>query len=165
MKIGIPKEIKKDEYRVSVTPSGVAELVGLGAAVYVEASAGEGSGFCDQEYIDAGAAIVQDVSQLFEISDTIIKVKEPIEVEYSLYKEQQTLFTYLHLAADEKLTRFLLEKKIRAFSYETLSVNGKLPLLEPMSEVAGKMAALMGAVHLGKYQGGLGILPGGVVGN
>lgn len=164
MKIGIPKEIKKDEYRVSVTPSGVAELVGLGANVYVEASAGEGSGFSDQEYVDAGATILQDTLQLFNIADTIIKVKEPIEVEYSLFQENQTLFTYLHLAADEKLTRFLLEKKIRAFAYETLVVNGKLPLLEPMSEVAGKMAALMGAVHLGKYQGGRGLLTGGVVG-
>lgn len=164
MKIGVPKEIKKDEYRVSVTPSGVTELVALGASVYVERAAGEGSGFSDQEYVDAGATILQEAVQVFTIADAIIKVKEPIEVEYPFFKEKQTLFTYLHLAADEKLTRFLLEKKIRAFAYETLVVNGKLPLLEPMSEVAGKMAALMGAVHLGKYHGGLGLLMGGVVG-
>lgn len=164
MKIGIPKEIKKDEYRVSVTPQGVTELLGLGAEVYLETLAGDGSGFSDQEYLDAGAVVLKNASEVFALADIIIKVKEPIESEYPLFKEKQTLFTYLHLAADEKLTRFLLEKKIRAFSYETLVVNGKLPLLEPMSEVAGKMAALMGAVHLGKYQGGLGLLAGGVVG-
>ncbi|WP_304546395.1 alanine dehydrogenase [Sulfurimonas microaerophilic] len=164
MKIGIPKEIKKDEYRVSVTPHGVTELLELGVEVYLETLAGEGSGFSDQEYLDAGAVVLKNASEVFTLADIIIKVKEPIESEYPLFKEKQTLFTYLHLAADEKLTHFLLEKKIRAFSYETLVVNGKLPLLEPMSEVAGKMAALMGAVHLGKYQGGLGLLAGGVVG-
>lgn len=164
MNIGIPKEIKKDEYRVSITPSGVAELIADGHNVYVESTAGEGSGFSDQEYVDAGASLLLDVAEVYEVAEMIVKVKEPIESEYPLYKNGQTLFTYLHLAADEKLTLFLLAKKIRAFSYETLVVNGKLPLLEPMSEVAGKMASLMGAVHLGKYQGGSGVLAGGVVG-
>ncbi|WP_428739220.1 alanine dehydrogenase [Sulfurimonas sp.] len=164
MKIGIPKEIKKDEYRVSVTPAGAAELVALGHDVYVESTAGEGSGFSDKEYADVGVSLLLEATEVYEVAQMIVKVKEPIEPEYHLFKEGQTLFTYLHLAADEKLTHFLLNKKIKAFSYETLVVNGKLPLLEPMSEVAGKMASLMGAVHLGKYQGGLGLLAGGVVG-
>jgi alanine dehydrogenase len=164
MRIGIPKEIKKDEYRVSVTPAGAAELIALGHDVYVEASAGKGSGFSDKEYADVGASLLLEASEVYDVAEMIVKVKEPIEPEYHLFKEKQILFTYLHLAADKKLTLFLLEKKIRAFSYETLVVNGKLPLLEPMSEVAGKMASLMGAVHLGKYHGGLGLLAGGVVG-
>ncbi|MDH4944159.1 alanine dehydrogenase [Sulfurimonas sp. C5] len=164
MNIGIPKEIKKDEYRVSITPNGAAELIAQGHNVYVQSTAGEGSGFSDKEYIDVGASLLLDVAEIYEIAEIIVKVKEPIESEYHLYKKGQTLFTYLHLAADKKLTLFLLEKKIRAFSYETLLVDGKLPLLEPMSEVAGKMASLMGAVHLGKYQGGSGLLAGGVVG-
>ena len=164
MIIGVPKEIKTDEYRVSMTPAGVAELVNLGHEVYVQKGAGEGSGFNDEEYTQAGASLLVEPAEVFALADLIVKVKEPIEVEYSLFKENQALFTYLHLAADEKLTRFLLEKKITAFAYETLHVKDRLPLLEPMSEVAGKMAALMGAVHLGKYHGGSGILAGGVIG-
>jgi len=164
MKIGIPKEIKKDEFRVSVTPSGVQALVKDGHDVYVQSSAGSGSGFDDIEYIEHGANILTSVGELFNLSDLIIKVKEPIEEEYELFKEKQILFTYLHLAADKKLTQVLLQKKIRAFAYETLNINSKLPLLEPMSEVAGKMASLMGAVHLGKYKGGSGLLAGGAVG-
>ena len=164
MVIGVPKEIKTDEYRVSITPAGVAELVGQGHTLYVQKSAGVGSGFSDAEYESAGATLLEDVAKLFDLSEMIVKVKEPIESEFKLFKENQTLFTYLHLAADRALTDFLLVKKIRSFAYETLSVNGSLPLLEPMSEVAGKMAALMGAVHLGKYQGGSGLLAGGVVG-
>ena len=164
MIIGVPKEIKTDEYRVSMTPAGVRELSHEGHTVYVQKGAGEGSGFGDEAYKSAGAIIIDDAAELFRISDMIVKVKEPIEVEYEMFREKQTLFTYLHLAADKKLTEFLLHKKIRAFSYETLVVNGKLPLLEPMSEVAGKMASLMGSVHLGKYHGGHGILAGGVTG-
>lgn len=164
MIIGVPKEIKTDEYRVSVTPAGVAELVKAGHRVYVESGAGEGSGFSDSAYVDAGASLLLEAAEVFELSELIVKVKEPIASEYPLFKPKQTLFTYLHLAADEPQTRFLLEKGIRAFSYETLDVRGRLPLLEPMSEVAGKMAALMGAVHLGRYHGGRGLLAGGVVG-
>jgi len=164
MNIGVPKEIKTEEYRVSITPEGVKELVKEGHSVYVQMSAGEGSGFSDEDYIEAGGSLLTSAEDVFEIAELIVKVKEPIEIEYELFKENQTLFTYLHLAADEKQTRFLLDKGIRAFSYETLEINRRLPLLEPMSEVAGKMAALMGAFHLGKYQGGTGLLIGGVVG-
>jgi len=164
MNIGVPKEIKTDEYRVAITPAGVKELSIAGHSIYVQSSAGEGSGFSDADYQSAGAKILEDVSELFKIADMIVKVKEPIAIEYKLFKPNQTLFTYLHLAADKAQTEFLLEKGIRAFSYETLEVDGRLPLLEPMSEVAGKMASLMGAVHLGRYQGGNGLLVGGVVG-
>ena len=164
MIIGVPLEIKTDEYRVSITPAGVAELIKDGHSVYVQNRAGIGSGFSDDAYKTAGAVLLEDSATLYDMVDMIVKVKEPIAAEYELFKPYQTLFTYLHLAADEAQTKFLLQKKIRAFSYETLYVNGHLPLLEPMSEVAGKMAALMGAVHLGKYQGGSGLLAGGVTG-
>ncbi|QOY52900.1 alanine dehydrogenase [Candidatus Sulfurimonas baltica] len=164
MTIGIPKEIKTDEYRVSVTPAGVAELTKDGHEVFVQSSAGDGSGFSDCDYEVAGAILLENVEELFHKADMIVKVKEPIEREYKLFKQNQTLFTYLHLAADKQLTDFLLEKGIRAFSYETLKIGNRLPLLEPMSEVAGKMASLMGAVHLGRYHGGSGLLAGGVVG-
>ena len=164
MNIGVPKEIKTEEYRVSITPAGVKELTKEGHSVYVQISAGEGSGFSDEEYTNAGASLLTSAEEVFEIAEMIVKVKEPIASEYELFKKNQILFTYLHLAADEVQTRFLLEKGIRAFAYETLEIDRGLPLLEPMSEVAGKMAALMGAVHLGKYQGGMGLLAGGVVG-
>lgn len=164
MKIGVPKEIKSDEYRVSITPSGVKELVALGNELYVQNSAGDGSGFSDEEYLQAGATLLKSAQDIFDLADMIVKVKEPIESEYALFKKNQTLFTYLHLAADRAQCEFLLEKGIRAFAYETLSINGRLPLLEPMSEVAGKMASLMGSVHLGRYHGGHGVLAGGVVG-
>lgn len=164
MTIGIPKEIKTDEFRVAVTPSGVLELVKAGYRVVVEQRAGIGSGFGDQAYVNAGAIVLECAKEVFETADMIVKVKEPIEPEYSLMKKGQTLFTYLHLAADETLTKVLLEREITAFAYETLSVDQRLPLLEPMSEVAGKMASLMASVHLGRYHGGRGILAGGVVG-
>lgn len=164
MNIGVPKEIKTDEYRVALTPSGAKELVSEGHNVYIQSGAGIGSGFRDDTYSASGATLLKDVQELFTLADMIVKVKEPIPQEYELFKKNQTLFTFLHLAADKAQTLFLLEKGIRAFSYETLSVNGRLPLLEPMSEVAGKMASLMGTVHLGRYQGGSGILAGGVVG-
>jgi len=164
MLIGVPKEIKTDEYRVALTPAGAAELAALGHTVYVQRGAGEGSGFPDALYEAAGAQLCATIGEVYERAETIVKVKEPIAAEYPLFKPNQTLFTYLHLAADEAQTRFLLEKGIRAYAYETLVVEGRLPLLEPMSEVAGKMAALMGAVHLGRYHGGSGLLAGGVVG-
>lgn len=164
MNIGVPKEIKTEEYRVSITPSGVKELVKDGYSVYVQMGAGEGSGFSDEDYASAGGSLLTSAEDVYEIAEMIVKVKEPIENEYELFKPNQTLFTFLHLAADEKQTRFLLDKGIRAFSYETLEIDRRLPLLEPMSEVAGKMAALMGAVHLGRYHGGEGLLIGGVVG-
>lgn len=164
MNIGVPKEIKPSEFRVSVTPAGVRELGKDGHRIYVQSGAGEGSGFSDAEYVEAGAYLLLEASEVFDITEMIVKVKEPIESEYELFKNNQTLFTYLHLAADKEQTEFLLRKGIRAFSYETLEVNRRLPLLEPMSEVAGKMAALMGSVHLGKYNGGSGLLAGGVVG-
>ncbi|PHR53883.1 MAG: alanine dehydrogenase [Arcobacter sp.] len=164
MNIGVPKEIKTEEYRVSITPSGVKELVKEGHSVYVQMGAGEGSGFSDEDYVEVGGSLLTSAEDVFEIAEMIVKVKEPIEIEYELFTANQTLFTYLHLAADEKQTKFLLDKGIRAFSYETLEIDRRLPLLEPMSEVAGKMASLMGAVHLGKYQGGTGLLIGGVVG-
>lgn len=164
MNIGIPKEIKPSEYRVAVTPAGVLELTKDGHKVYVQSGAGEESGFSDKDYVEAGGYLLVEASEVFEIAEMIVKVKEPIESEYELFKENQTLFTYLHLAADKAQAEFLLKKGIRAFSYETLEVDRRLPLLEPMSEVAGKMAALMGSVHLGKYHGGSGLLAGGVVG-
>lgn len=164
MIIGVPKEIKTDEYRVAITPDGVLELCQDGHDIYVQNGAGLGSGFTDNDYLDAGAFLRNEASEIFEIADMIVKVKEPIQSEYTLFKPNQILFTYLHLAADEALTRFLLDKGIRSFSYETLEINRRLPLLEPMSEVAGKMASLMGTVHLGKYNGGSGLLSGGVVG-
>ena len=164
MIIGVPKEIKSDEYRVAMTPAGVRELTAAGHAVHVQSGAGEGSGFPDAEYEAAGALLEPGIAEVYAVAETIVKVKEPIAAEYPLFKANQTLFTYLHLAADEPLTRFLLERGVRAFAYETLEVERRLPLLEPMSEVAGKMAGLMGAVHLGRYHGGSGILAGGVTG-
>lgn len=164
MIIGVPKEIKTDEYRVSVTPAGVKELVKDGHTLIVQSGAGEGSGFADDAYAEAGAFLRADAASVFDEAEMIVKVKEPIASEYPLFKRGQLLFTYLHLAADEALTRFLLDKEIRSFAYETLTVDRRLPLLEPMSEVAGKMASLMGAVHLGRYHGGYGVLAGGVVG-
>jgi len=164
MNIGVPKEIKTHEYRVSITPEGVKDLVSEGHRVYVQKKAGEGSGFLDNDYLASGAKLLTSAKEIYEVAEMIVKVKEPIPAEYELFKKNQVLFTYLHLAADEEQTRFLLDKGIRAFSYETLEIDRRLPLLEPMSEVAGKMASLMGAVHLGQYHGGEGLFIGGVVG-
>ncbi len=164
MIVGIPKEIKTDEFRVGITPSGVRELVKRGNDVLVEAGAGLGSGFEDGTYADAGAQIIQSADEVYSSSQMIMKVKEPIEVEYERLREGQILFTYLHLAADKRLTQVLCDKKITALAYETLRVGRRLPLLEPMSEIAGRMATLFGAVHLGRYNGGSGRLLGGAVG-
>jgi len=164
MIIGIPKEIKADEYRVALTPVGVKELVHDGHNVYIESLAGVASGFNDELYEEAGATLLQEAHLIYDLSELIIKVKEPTQYECHLLRSNQILFTFLHLAANEDLTKLLLKENIYSFAYETLEVNNHLPLLEPMSELAGKMASLMGAVHLGVYNGGSGIFASGVVG-
>ena len=165
MIIGVPKEIKNNENRVSVTPAGVSALVKSGHKVYVEKSAGLGSGIEDTGYASIGAVILENASDVFSESDIIVKVKEPLESEYSHLKYGQTLFTYLHLAPNKPLTKILLEKNITGIAYETVQCsNGSLPLLIPMSEVAGRMSVQIGATLLQKYNGGMGILLGGVPG-
>ena len=160
MNIGVPREIKNHEYRIAVTPSGVSELIKNGHRLIIEKSAGTGSGFDDNEYVNAGAE-VSHRDKLFNESELIVKVKEPLPEEYILFREGQALFTYLHLASVPDLTAMLLDKKISGFAYETLEIEGKLPLLAPMSEVAGKMAPLMGAYYLQKKYGGAGLLVSG----
>lgn len=165
MIIGLPKEIKNNENRVGLTPGGVSVLTKYGHEVLVEKSAGCGSGFEDEQYANAGAKIIEDKKQLFDASDIIVKVKEPLESEYELFKPGQTLYTYLHLAPNPSLTNALIDKKITGIAYETVQLsNGALPLLVPMSEVAGRMSIQIGANFLQKYNGGLGILLGGVSG-
>jgi len=164
MIVGVPKEIKKDEFRVGMTPSGVTELVRQGHTVLIETNAGTGSGFENEAYLAAGAEIVADADEVYKKAELIVKVKEPIEIEYNRLQEGQTLFTYLHLAADQKLTEVLCAKKVTAYAYETLRIDNRLPLLEPMSEIAGRMATLYGAVHLGRFYGGRGELLGGALG-
>lgn len=164
MKIGIPKEIKKQENRVSVTPDMVAEFFSNGHTVYVQKNAGFGCGFYDMDYNLAGAVLVDTIEEVFEKSELIIKVKEPQPVEVALLKEHHILFTYLHLAADKQLTTSLVETGCTAIAYETIMVNGKLPLLDPMSEVAGRMSTIVGTYHLAKYLGGRGNLIPGVPG-
>jgi alanine dehydrogenase len=165
MIIGVPKEIKNNENRVGMTPGGVHSLTKQGHKVIVEAAAGNGSGFEDEEYIAAGASIYEKSKDIYSESDVIVKVKEPIECEYELLKEGQTLFTYLHLAPNPELTNALIKKKITGIAYETVQLpNGSLPLLAPMSEVAGRMSVQVGANLLLKYSGGSGILLGGVPG-
>lgn len=163
MIIGVPKEIKEQEYRVSITPQGVEDLRKDGHTVLVETEAGLGSGFSDGEYLEADADIV-DIRTLFNKSDMVVKVKEPLEPEYGFLKENQALFTYLHLASNKELTQVLLDKKITALGYETLEKGGSLPLLTPMSEIAGRMAPIAGAFYLQKVHGGSGILAAGAVG-
>ncbi len=163
MIIGVPKEIKEHEYRVSITPAGVNELKNDGHRIVVEESAGDGSGFNDNEYIEAGAEI-SNRQDLFKNSELIVKVKEPLPPEYDLFREGQALFTYLHLASVPKLITMLLERKVSAFAYETLETDGELPLLKPMSEVAGKMAPVMGAYYLQRFHGGRGVLMTGAEG-
>jgi len=163
MIIGVPKEIKNHEYRVAVTPAGVTELIKDGHRLIVEKSAGTGSGFADEEYLHGGAEIA-DRDRLFHESELIVKVKDPLPEEYEFFRTGQALFTYLHLASVPELTRMLLDKKIAGFAYETLEIEGRLPLLAPMSEVAGKMAPLMGAYYLQKIHGGAGLLVSGAEG-
>ncbi|MEG1009212.1 MAG: alanine dehydrogenase [Clostridia bacterium] len=164
MIIGIPKEIKSNENRVAITPSGVYDLIKLGHKVIIENDAGIGSNITDEEYIEVGANIMNK-KDLFDNSDIIVKVKEPLEEEYKYFKENQKLFTYLHLAADKKQADFLLKKNITAIAYETVQEqDGSLPLLNPMSEVAGRMAVQVGANLLQKNNNGRGLLLGGVPG-
>jgi alanine dehydrogenase len=163
--VGIPKEIKDMEGRVSMQPDGVAELVHHGHDVYVQAGAGEGAGFSDEEYEEGGVRLVDGPDEVFESSDLIVKVKEPVPEEYDRFREGHQLFTYLHLAADKGLTEFLMERRINSIAYETVETSdGSLPLLTPMSEVAGRMSVQAAAHHLESTQGGAGLLLGGVPG-
>jgi len=165
MIVGIPKEIKDNENRVSTTPAGVAEYVGHGHSVLVERSAGVGSGFADSEYEAAGAKLIDTHADVFARAEMIVKVKEPIEPEYELMRADQLLYTYLHLAAEERLTKVLMERNVASVAYETVELaNRSLPLLTPMSEVAGRMSIQVGAHYLEKVQGGRGLLLGGVPG-
>ncbi len=165
MIIGIPKEIKNNENRVGMTPSGVKELVKHGHKVYVQHTAGEGSGFADEEYVKAGAEILPTIEATYAAADMIVKVKEPIEPEYKLVKKGQLLFTYFHFASDRELTVAMLESGATCIAYETVvGPQGGLPLLIPMSEVAGRMSVQEGCRFLEKPQGGRGVLLGGVPG-
>lgn len=163
MVIGCPKEIKVHEYLVGLTPSNVHEYKEAGHKIFIEHDAGSAIGFSDEEYHKAGAEIV-DKETLFKQSDMIIKVKEPIESEYNYFREGQTLFTYLHLAADRKLTDMLLEKKINAVAYETIKVRNVLPCLAPMSSIAGRLAVIESAKYIQKTFGGNGTLLSGIPG-
>ncbi|GAA3016534.1 alanine dehydrogenase [Actinokineospora globicatena] len=165
MKIAVPREIKNHEYRVALTPAGAHELTSRGHDVFVEAGAGLGSAITDEEYLAAGAKVLATADDVWAEGDLVLKVKEPIAVEYPRLRAGQTLFTYLHLAADEALTRALLAAGTTAIAYETVqTANGALPLLAPMSEVAGRLAPQVGAFALMKPSGGRGVLPGGVPG-
>jgi alanine dehydrogenase len=166
MRIGVPTEIKTDEYRVGMTPAGVAVLHKDGHEIYVQSGAGNGSGFSDEEYKAAGAKIVPDADTVFEKAEMIVKVKEPIEADLERLREGQLLFTYLHLAPVPDLTQALLKKNITGVAYETITDDRKrtLPLLTPMSEVAGRMSVHVGAYYLHKPNGGRGVLLGGVPG-
>jgi alanine dehydrogenase len=164
MIIGVPKEIKEQEQRVALLPSAANQLIRRGHSVLVEKKAGIGSGYTDEEYAKAGAEIVNQAKEVFARADLIVKVKEPLEAEFSLLREGQILFTYLHLAASKALTEALLKSRVTAIAYETIQVDHRLPLLEPMSEIAGRMSVVMGANFLAKYNGGSGVLLGGVPG-
>ncbi|AST94912.1 alanine dehydrogenase [Shouchella clausii] len=164
MIIGIPKEIKSYENRVAITPAGVDALVGNGHRIVVEASAGIGSGFTDEEYEKAGATIEENAKDVWAAADMIIKVKEPLSEEYRYFRKGLILFTYLHLAAEPELTKALVDSGVTAIAYETVEINRALPLLTPMSEVAGRMATQVGAQFLEKTRGGKGILLSGVPG-
>ncbi len=165
MRIGIPKEIKNNENRVGMTPAGVAEFVKHGHEVMVQHTAGEGSGFPDSDYIEAGASILPAIEDVYASADMIVKVKEPIEPEYPLIRAGQVLFTYFHLASDRHLTDAMLKSGAVCIAYETVTApDGSLPLLIPMSEVAGRMATLNGAYYLQKTKGGMGKLLCGVPG-
>ena len=165
MVIGVPKEIKNHEYRVSVTPDGVRALRQTGHDVWVEPSAGVGSGYSDEDYRSAGAALAESKEQLFQQASLIVKVKEPLLSECQFFRPGQTLFTYLHLASLPDLTKALLDTRITAIAYETIETkDGALPMLKPMSEIAGRMSVQIGARYLEKTQGGRGLLLAGVPG-
>jgi alanine dehydrogenase len=165
VKVGVPREIKNHEYRVAITPAGVNEFIRAGHEVFVEAGAGEGSSISDEDFSQAGAKILADADEVWAVADLILKVKEPIEPEYHRMREGQVLFTYLHLAADRKLTEELVRRKVTAVAYETVELHDRsLPLLAPMSEVAGRLAPQVGAATLMRAEGGRGVLLGGVSG-
>ena len=164
MLVGVPKEIKVHEYRVALTPEGAAELIRAGHKVVIEKDAGAGSSLSDSDYLAVGATIEADVEKIWQSADMILKVKEPISPEYQRLRKDQILFTYLHLAASKECTEALVKSGTTAIAYETVSVNGYLPLLAPMSEVAGRLAVQVGASSLQKPHGGRGVLMAGVPG-
>jgi alanine dehydrogenase len=165
MKIAVPREVKSQEYRVALTPAGAHELVRNGHDVWVEAGAGAGSAITDEEYLTAGAKILSDPDDVWSAGDLVLKVKEPVAEEYHRMRDGQVLFTYLHLAASRECTRALLDRGITGIAYETVQLaDGSLPLLAPMSEVAGCLAPQVGAYHLMSFGGGRGVLTGGVSG-
>jgi alanine dehydrogenase len=164
MNIGIPKEIKSQENRVSMIPSSVQALVRKGHHVWVQKGAGDGSSYSDAQYAAQGATLVDSAEAVFDAAQLIVKVKEPQPSELKLLTAEHTLFTYLHLAADKQLTESLVQTGCTAVAYETIKVNGHLPLLEPMSEIAGRMSAIVGSYHLANHTNGRGILLGGVPG-
>ncbi|MDY0023765.1 MAG: alanine dehydrogenase [Candidatus Izemoplasmatales bacterium] len=165
MNIGCVKEIKKLEFRVGLTPGSVNEYVKHGHKVYIESNAGLNSGFPDEEYVRVGAEILPSAKEVWEKSDMIVKVKEPLQEEYQYFRENLVLYTYLHLAADQALTEALLAKKVKAVAYETIILeDGSLPCLKPMSSVAGRLGVIEGAKHLEKTMGGSGVLISGVPG-
>ncbi|GAA1886978.1 alanine dehydrogenase [Streptantibioticus ferralitis] len=165
VKVGIPREVKNNEFRVAITPAGVHELVRNGHQVFVEQGAGNGSSITDDEYVAAGAQILGTADEVWGIADLLLKVKEPVAEEYHRLRKDQTLFTYLHLAASRECTDALLESGTTAIAYETVELaNRALPLLAPMSEVAGRLAPQVGAYHLMRSAGGRGVLPSGVPG-
>jgi alanine dehydrogenase len=164
MIIGVPKEIKAQEQRVALLPSAAYQLIKRGHQVIVEKGAGRGSGYPDEEYEVAGAELIDSHEEVFERADMIVKVKEPLPDEYGLLRRNQILFTYLHLAASKSLTEALAQSGVTAIAYETVEVNRRLPLLEPMSEIAGRMSSIVGAYLLAKHCGGTGVLLGGVPG-
>ena len=164
MIVGIPREIKEQEYRVALLPSAAYQLIKRGHQVLVEQGAGAGAGYPDSDYASAGATLLPDHPSIFERSDMVVKVKEPLPAEYPLLRGGQILFTYLHLAADRALTEALMKSGVTGLAYETIEVNRRLPLLEPMSEIAGRMSILVGGYFLAKHNGGSGVLLGGVPG-
>ena len=164
MIIGVPKEIKEQEQRVGLLPSGAEQLTRRGHTVLVQKNAGIGSGYPDEVYTGAGALIVDSAAEVFQRADMIVKVKEPLKAEFPLLRKGQILLTYLHLAASKPLTEALLKSGVTGVAYETIQVDHRLPLLEPMSEIAGRMSTVMGANYLAKHNGGSGVLLGGVPG-
>ena len=164
MIVGIPKELKNNEFRVAITPSGVKAYTNAGHKVIIEKNAGAGSGISDNEYITAGGEIIDSADELWRLADLILKVKEPIEIEYPRMRRGQVLFTYLHLAANKACTDAIINSGITAIAYETVEIDGYLPLLAPMSEVAGRMSVGVGASCLEASKGGGGVLLGGVPG-
>jgi alanine dehydrogenase len=164
MIIGVPLEIKEQEFRVALLPSAAYQLIKRGHQVLVERGAGAGSGYPDDDYLQAGAMLLDDHAEVFQSAELVVKVKEPLPAEYGLLRPDQILFTYLHLAADRALTEALMKSGVTALAYETLEVNRRLPLLEPMSEIAGRMSILVGGYFLAKHCGGSGVLLGGVPG-